>query len=113
MKKLVKPILDTCNKEKISIPAAYINFQLSDISVDDDLSDTLIHLGELAAKIAAEMDCKYLIVSPLSVGIAGADAWRDHRLCGLQRLYPLVCPGDRGLFDIPHVFMAFGYAVFK
>ena len=79
LKKLVKPILDTCNKEKISIPAAYINFQLPDISVDDDLSDTLIHLGELAANIAAEMDCKYLIVSPLSVGIAGTDAWQINR----------------------------------
>ena len=79
LKKLLKPIFEVCKSEKVLTPAAYINFQRSDIALKDDLSDTLISLGKEAAKIAVEAGCKYLIVSPLSVGIGGADTWTINR----------------------------------
>ena len=79
LKKLVKPVLDACNKSKLTMPAAYINFQLSDMSIEDNLGDTLTNLGEEAAKIAAETGCKHLIVSPLSANIIGVDTWVANR----------------------------------
>ena len=79
LKKLVKPVLDACNKSKLTMPAAYINFQLSDMSIEDNLVDTLTNLGEEAAKIAAEVGCKYLIISPLSANISEADTWASNR----------------------------------
>lgn len=79
LKKLVKPVLDACSKSKLTMPAAYINFQLSDMSIEDNLVDTLTNLGEEAAKIAAESGCKYLIVSPLSANITGVDTWAVNR----------------------------------
>ncbi|MBR2178975.1 MAG: sugar phosphate isomerase/epimerase [Selenomonadaceae bacterium] len=79
LKKLLKPVLDACIKDNLSTPAAYINFQLSKMNTEDNLTDTLIKLGEEAAKIAIDIGCKYLIVSPLSVGIAGADTWAINR----------------------------------
>ena len=72
--KMVKPALDACRMENLSISAAYVDFQLP--NMDIDLVDTLMHLGEEAAKIAAEVGCRYLIVSPLHVGI---DAWQLNR----------------------------------
>ena len=79
LKKLLKPILTLCKTAKLSIPAAYINFQRSDMNVEDDLIDNLTNLSEEAVKCAIEAGCEYVIVSPLSVGIAGADAWTVNR----------------------------------
>lgn len=79
LKKLVKPVLDACSKNKLTMPAAYINFQLSDMSIEDKLVDTLTNLSEEAAKIAADAGCKYLIVSPLSANIIESDIWAVNR----------------------------------
>ena len=79
LKKLLKPVLEFCRTAKLSIPAAYINFQRADMNAEDDLIGILTNLSEEAVKVAIEAGCKYLIVSPLSVGIAGADAWTVNR----------------------------------
>ena len=77
--RLIKPTLDACHRDNLEVPAAYINFILSDISSEDDLRDIITALGEGAIKIAAEAGCKYLTASPIAVGIAGADTWQFNR----------------------------------
>ena len=79
LNKLVKPTLDACKTEKLSISAAYLNFQMLDMSVEDKLSSALMNLTEQAAIIAAESGCKYLIVAPLSVDTTEIDAWKVNR----------------------------------
>ena len=79
LKDLINPTSDACKRENLSISAAYINFVLNNIKSKDDLSDILMTLGEEAVKIALEADCKYLIVSPITIGIAGKDVWQFNR----------------------------------
>lgn len=74
LRKLIKPALDACKAENLSISAAYVDFQLDDMN--SELINTLMKLGEEAAKIAAEAGCRYLILSPLSVS---NDAWSINR----------------------------------
>ena len=74
LEKMLKPVLDACKVEDLSISAAYVDFQLPDMN--SELIDTLMNLGEEAARIAADAGCRYLIVSPLSVGV---DDWKINR----------------------------------
>ena len=94
LSKLVKPVLDACKSENLSTPAAYINFRLSDMNAEGSLIDTLVHLGEAAAKIAIDSDCNYLVVSPLSPDDA-IDAWLTNRqyylaIANVVKDYPII-----------------------
>ena len=79
LNELIKPTLDACKRENLSTPAAYINFVMNDIKAEDDLIEVLMTLGEEAVKIALEAGCKYLILSPIDVGIAGKNIWQFNR----------------------------------
>ena len=79
LSKLIKPVIDAYHREKLSAPTAYINFVLPDIKADDNLRDILMTLGEEAVKNAVEVGCNYLVVSPITAGIAQTDIWQFNR----------------------------------
>lgn len=75
----VRPILDRCTQEEMSLPAAYAPYLCRDTK-REDLRELLIRLTEECIRICGRTGCTSLIVRPLFSGVKSGEhvfaAWR-------------------------------------
>ncbi|MBR1397945.1 MAG: hypothetical protein IJ563_10490, partial [Selenomonadaceae bacterium] len=73
---VINPVLTAASKEGLNFPAGYINFIPNNVAIDEYIGDTLIKLGENAAKSAGVAGLKYLVTRPITSGIGSHDFWQ-------------------------------------
>lgn len=74
----VRPILDRCTQEEMSLPAAYAPYLCRDTK-REDLRELLIRLTEECIRICGRTGCTSLIARPLFSGVKSGDEWEVNR----------------------------------